>query len=54
MEPEKRWLLLFPAVLIYSRRHRFVDEAGHPAMACPSGAAIRCFGTSRRVGRIMA
>jgi hypothetical protein len=38
MEPEKRWLLLFPAVLIYSRRHRFVDEAnqlsGHPAMAC--------------------
>jgi hypothetical protein len=27
MEPEKRWLLLFPAVLIYSRRHRFVDEA---------------------------
>ena len=45
MEPEKRWLLLFPAVLIYSRRHRFVDEAnqlsGHPAMVvammCPDG-----------------
>ena len=32
MEPEKRWLLLFPAVLIYSRRHRFVDEANYPAI----------------------
>jgi hypothetical protein len=31
MEPEKRWLLLFPAVLIYSR-HRFVDEANYPAI----------------------
>jgi hypothetical protein len=32
MEPEKRRLLLFPAVLIYSRRHRFVDEANYPAI----------------------
>jgi hypothetical protein len=32
MEREKRWLLLFPAVLIYSRRHRFVDEANYPAI----------------------
>jgi hypothetical protein len=35
MEPEKRWLLLFPAVLIYSRRHRFCGRghlSGHPAM----------------------
>jgi len=32
MEPGRCWLLLFPAVLIYSRRDRFVDEANYSAI----------------------